>query len=844
MKSFYVFLSLLFPVCSLFSQNSLSGTPNVYANLIAQNECENSITVTNADVFVPGMGILLLQSTGAAISLGNNTSYGSIDDLNGCGQYEYNRIIGINGTELILAFTMLHNYDVAHMQVVGFQIYENASIDGPIFSPAFTTTGGIVIIEVENTLTINADINASGQGFEGGTTLAPLDNDCSVFTNANNYAYDANDWRGAPKGKGIAMLSGTATSGRGAPANGGGGGNDHNSGGGGGALLSEGGQGGTNEEPSFFGCNGNFPGLGGNALPNDEALLFMGGGGGSGHANNSALTGGAGGGIIIIKASTIVANGGSIIADGINGQDILGDGGSGGGAGGAVIIVADQVNGELTVSARGGNGGTVDNGDADRCFGPGGGGSGGVFRHNTNLAADLQGGTAGLSINSTDCADGTNGAQNGGAGMSSTLANLAQGEVFAAPMIISISNDTLVCSGELVTLTAAMNSLNASFQWQYFDPDNSNWVDVMETTSTSGSLSNILEVQLTEQLEGLYRLEVTPDNTCFPSFTSSEINLQLVGEIMANPTFDLTANTVNFEANVNSNVNAVEWIFGFDDTSTELNPVYTFAGPGTYSVSLIYENECESETITFDVVIADPIFAGISVSSSMGCVPLTVLFEDQSTGNIVNRNWVFPGGNPANSSAGSPLVVFNEVGTYEVTLTVDNGVNSSSSNITIMALAPPQPAFTISTDGLTIMLDNQSVNASTYTWDFGDDNTSTAESPTHTYTTPGVYEVTLNASNSSCGVALSQSISVFITNTTDLITFTPSLYPNPGKDELFVSNAAGSNLQIWNSNGQLLYRTSIDTDQQLLHLNELPKGLFLLQFEKDGLLYNKRWIKM
>ncbi|MEL7221617.1 MAG: hypothetical protein AAGJ93_09880, partial [Bacteroidota bacterium] len=148
-SSFFVFLSLLF---GLFAnaQTSISGTPNVYANLVGQTECENSISVTNADVFVPGMGILILQSTGASIDLGNSATYGTINDMNGCGQYEYNRIVAINGTTLSLEFEIRHNYDVFHTQVVGFQIYEDASVDGLLSAPPLSSTGGIIVIEVEN----------------------------------------------------------------------------------------------------------------------------------------------------------------------------------------------------------------------------------------------------------------------------------------------------------------------------------------------------------------------------------------------------------------------------------------------------------------------------------------------------------------------------------------------------------------------------------------------------------------------------------------------------------------------------------------------------------------------
>lgn len=51
----------------------------------------------------------------------------------------------------------------------------------------------------------------------------------------------------------------------------------------------------------------------------------------------------------------------------------------------------------------------------------------------------------------------------------------------------------------------------------------------------------------------------------------------------------------------------------------------------------------------------------------------------------------------------------------------------------------------------TVNFSNESSNAITYEWDFGDGETSTDENPTHVYTEPGVYTVTLFADGGDCG---------------------------------------------------------------------------------------------
>lgn len=95
----------------------------------------------------------------------------------------------------------------------------------------------------------------------------------------------------------------------------------------------------------------------------------------------------------------------------------------------------------------------------------------------------------------------------------------------------------------------------------------------------------------------------------------------------------------------------------------------------------------------------------------------------------------------------------------------------------------------------TVTFNNTSTNSSTAQWDFGDNTTSTVYSPSHTYTAPGTYNVTLTTS-SACG-----------TNTTvqnNYITINPPPSPvaagtqicNPGSVTL---NATGGGQLAWYS---------------------------------------------
>ncbi len=60
------------------------------------------------------------------------------------------------------------------------------------------------------------------------------------------------------------------------------------------------------------------------------------------------------------------------------------------------------------------------------------------------------------------------------------------------------------------------------------------------------------------------------------------------------------------------------------------------------------------------------------------CPGSSVQFSDQSTGNVTSWAWSFPGGTPSTSTIQNPLVTYSASGTYNVTLTVSDGVSTNS----------------------------------------------------------------------------------------------------------------------------------------------------------------------
>lgn len=136
--------------------------------------------------------------------------------------------------------------------------------------------------------------------------------------------------------------------------------------------------------------------------------------------------------------------------------------------------------------------------------------------------------------------------------------------------------------------------------------------------------------------------------------------------------------------------------------------------------------------------------ADFSTSSS----ERNVTFADTTTGGSFNYtyDWDF-GDGVGVSTASSPVYQYATDGTYTVTLTVtDTDQNESVSTKTVTLDTAPLAAFSSAIANEVVTFTNTStggVGGLSYAWDFGDGESSTSASPSHTYTEDGTYVVSL-----------------------------------------------------------------------------------------------------
>ncbi len=200
------------------------------------------------------------------------------------------------------------------------------------------------------------------------------------------------------------------------------------------------------------------------------------------------------------------------------------------------------------------------------------------------------------------------------------------------------------------------------------------------------------------------------------------------------------------------------WQFGDGTSSSEQNPVHTYARAGRYTVVLKVERDLPQNAKRTDVKVAVQLIKvtdpnrpvpSFTVNQTRDTLPLAVQFTDTSTGPIVRYQWRF--GDGATSTDRNPVHVYTRAGTYTVRLTTWSATSSAfvekKKLITVLPL--PRPQFTSNVTAGPAPLAVQfrdttsGIDARSWSWSFGDGKTSNEQNPVHVFSRAGSYRVTL-----------------------------------------------------------------------------------------------------
>jgi PKD repeat protein len=247
----------------------------------------------------------------------------------------------------------------------------------------------------------------------------------------------------------------------------------------------------------------------------------------------------------------------------------------------------------------------------------------------------------------------------------------------------------------------------------------------------------------------------------------------IVADFEGTPTSGVAPLTVKFTDKSIGNPTMWSWDFGDgvipmdascsgDVCNTIASPVHTYNSPGTYTVKLTASSQIGGSSIKEKVGYITVSGSGAGPKASFtadkrsGPNPLTVQFTDTSSGNPTMWSWDF--GDGTNDMVASPSHTYQKAGVYTVKLTSSNqqGTDTKTEKdfIAVTGDIPPPVAMFEATPlsgsaPLTVQFTDLSIGPpTTYYWDFGDATISDQANPSHTYSGPGSYTVTLTVSNS------------------------------------------------------------------------------------------------
>ncbi len=350
---------------------------------------------------------------------------------------------------------------------------------------------------------------------------------------------------------------------------------------------------------------------------------------------------------------------------------------------------------------------------------------------------------------------------------------------------------------------------NSSLQTLYIGTDLGVFTKDSTTSDWSGFNNNTLPNVIVSELEIQYQSNKLIAATYGRGLWS--IDLQITSPPTANfftddSVFCSIPSTVNF-TNTSFYSNSYYWDFGDGNTSTSFNPSHTYTNFGTYTVSLIAVGPLGSDSIIaqglIDIHPANPCITVLPPSgggftqtscagtlydvggpngnyydnndswitiSPQGASSVTLTFTDfdiESPSSSITCNYdyieIFDGnslnstslGQYCNTLTGSPGTITSTGGSITILLHADAGVNGRGFALNWSCIYPSAPPVTLFTanDTLscntTINFTDLSTNGpTTWLWDFGDGNSSILQNPSHTYSSGGIYDITLTTSNS------------------------------------------------------------------------------------------------
>ncbi len=253
--------------------------------------------------------------------------------------------------------------------------------------------------------------------------------------------------------------------------------------------------------------------------------------------------------------------------------------------------------------------------------------------------------------------------------------------------------------------------------------------------------------------------------------------------------------SINFTSNINSgcgplnvnftststNVNSFKWYFGNGDSSTAVNPSYTFTNntdiDQVYNIRLSGNSAfaCLSDTIIRSIIVRPDPVAAFSKSADSVCGSTQITFSNESLG-ANSYSWLLGNGNTSNSTNPQQNYVasFANDTSYIIRLVATTAFGCRDTIFDTLTLFPrPIARYNTNVNAgctpLNVNFNDSSHLAQSYLWSFGNGNTSTNSTSAQAFNNNGFFDTLVS----------SKLVITSLRGCRDSITQTVRVYPLP-----------------------------------------------------------------
>lgn len=336
--------------------------------------------------------------------------------------------------------------------------------------------------------------------------------------------------------------------------------------------------------------------------------------------------------------------------------------------------------------------------------------------------------------------------------------------VHPTPTVSFSASPTTGCTPLQVTLTQSSPNLPGyMYVWDYGNgaPRDTSFAPASPVTYTNSSTTTDQTYTVT--------LYIISDQGCIDSLRRTiTVRRRVIASFSASPALVCQGVPVTF-TNTSQGATSYTWNFGDGSPNSSLaSPTHTYTTPGTYQVTLVASNtttgcrDTAQQTITVEP-IPSPTFTR---NPAGGCLPFTPTLTNTTPFDPTYLYiWNYGNGSPPETTYTPSTPTYTTSGTFSISLEVVTPAGCRRTTTQNLSVSPkPTANFTVASSvcqRVGVAFTNTSSGATSYQWDFGDGNTSTSLSPSHTYTTPGTYTIQLIAiSSAGCRDTLTRSITV------------------------------------------------------------------------------------